>query len=1217
MRTKLLPIGSLVLALFFGARTANRSDQVAGGLPVPVKVEKRNSSKKETIAAPPPKTPSVVSTKDCGDAGATAAFEKEQWWLSQRRSPGCSLSLSPVWREICKLNPARSIHTDTEVDNDLLDPKLTIEQFISRCLGDPHFISSMMASVPDPQRTHLGLLTDRTIEAIQVAAGEARFLPRSHYLPWPSSASNSVGLQLSAESESQSDSPDPGVLIFSDAATPTSSLRPRYLLVFLIPELPTEGLDRKAFSRAVTIMDKVSPSSKIEFDGPNFSGSVASLRALDDGLGDTRCIHAVSGSVTNAEEYEVTKSHCSSSLTLMQTSDDEAICQFVRGAKAFGYKETQIAILSEEGTLYGNQGSQRNSACKDDETAGLWFLHFPREISKLRNAYGAETNKSAASDPATQTGLEIQWQDPQATQHEDVQTYGGQQTPLSQETVLSTLAITLKTQGIKALGILATDPTDEAFLIHSVKKSSPDVRLFLRDPDLLYLRTPDVGSLNGTLLVSNYPIIPENQFWSSTKELPIQLPKELPKQLPERLITFPSAWHEEEYNAFIELIDKAGLAPPGYTMKRLEWRWPAAASTSPDVSDPGKSKPLWLATIGTAGHYPVTLLNSTDVNNVKNVNQAALGLHSLELGPPQFLPFMFWVAIAGLGLLHVFALRVPAAIPSYFKRDFELRDMTDTVTLVRIMCHMIAILTVALAQLIVGSGYLFFYGSGWRYALLACGVGAVTVILVAAAWSQLRTLSALHRQQEPLAVPDERSRIVSPKRIFRTSIIGMVIMVGAGLFWVVMTNRGHFDTAFLHFRDLNLLSGVAPSVPLTSVLLVMYFGIWGYLRRLSYWEHRYVQMFDVRLDAAIAEDLGADVRAIDACLLGPLENSKWMAAYWLALGGSILAFRPWVTLDMVEPSSVWLFVLFFIVLALLTLWLNWFRFINIWVHLRNILEHLENLPIRAAFERLPREKSLPILQWDSPQSSFLLRQVLDKLRALACADASEENVELKKQFELRIDALMNHGVVQTEIVEYRKVVGGSPRATLRTISRSQNDPLLEARSEMTKVIDILSARLLGEYWRRGSSVPKPGVEPPPADLKYVLAEDIVALPFYAYIRKVVSELRNILFFLGIAVSLLFVAFHTYAFRADEAIDWWFFGMFAFMGGGVVVIVAQMERNALLSRLSNGTPGQLGTNFYLQLLKYGTVPFLTIFGSQVPSISNFLLKWVQPAVQALH
>ena len=142
-------------------------------------------------------------------------------------------------------------------------------------------------------------------------------------------------------------------------------------------------------------------------------------------------------------------------------------------------------------------------------------------------------------------------------------------------------------------------------------------------------------------------------------------------------------------------------------------------------------------------------------------------------------------------------------------------------------------------------------------------------------------------------------------------------------------------------------------------------------------------------------------------------------------------------------------------------------------------------------------------------------------------------------------------------------------------------------------------------------------EPQPADLKYLLAEDIVALPFYAYIRKVLSELRNILFFLGLAISLLFAALHTYAFRADKVIDWWFFGLFAFMGGGIAVVIAQMERNALLHQLSDRTPGELGTGFYLQLLKYGTVPLLTIFASQVPSISNLVLKWVQQALEALH
>jgi len=207
----------------------------------------------------------------------------------------------------------------------------------------------------------------------------------------------------------------------------------------------------------------------------------------------------------------------------------------------------------------------------------------------------------------------------------------------------------------------------------------------------------------------------------------------------------------------------------------------------------------------------------------------------------------------------------------------------------------------------------------------------------------------------------------------------------------------------------------------------------------------------------------------------------------------------------------------------------------------------------------------------------------------------------------------------TQVIGYKKVSGGPDIPVVAQVSQNPTIALRDAQDQMTSLIKTLSEQLLQDYWNRGSS----GVEvlkddkPEPADQKFILAEDIVALPFYAYIRKVISELRNILFFLGLAISLLFIALHTYAFRADQAIDWWFFGLFAVMGTGIIVVVAQMERNAFLSRFSDRTAGELGTDFYIQMLKYGTVPFLTIFGSQVPWVSNVVLKWVQPALEALH
>lgn len=113
----------------------------------------------------------------------------------------------------------------------------------------------------------------------------------------------------------------------------------------------------------------------------------------------------------------------------------------------------------------------------------------------------------------------------------------------------------------------------------------------------------------------------------------------------------------------------------------------------------------------------------------------------------------------------------------------------------------------------------------------------------------------------------------------------------------------------------------------------------------------------------------SDFRAIDACLLGPLENRNWMIAFGVVFVISIVAFRPFSTLDMIEPSRVAWFALFFFVLALMSLWVNWFRFMNIWVRLRSILDQLENLPIRTAFERLPRATAMEFIAKHLPASS--------------------------------------------------------------------------------------------------------------------------------------------------------------------------------------------------------------------------------------------------------
>jgi hypothetical protein len=1094
--------------------------------------------------------------------------------------------LAPYWQALCALNPDRRTDTDKDLREGLLSGNSSSDQaeFARRCLGaEAGRVLFVMASVPDPIHTHLGMSFDRALDAIQVAASQDDFLPYAHYLPWTVPQS---GAATEPEAGSANTSSDPGVLILR-RVQPTHTFD--YLVVFLISELPTRGLSREAFLDAKSAIDVLARDQKtIWLAGPIFSGSVVSLTDLADRLSPTACIQAFSGSVSNPPElFMVHSERCKPQLHLLQTKVRPAMRAFIAGIKAFGYKPEQIALLSEEGTKYGSleppakQDSPRPPKLSPEEDAlrGVLLFSFPREISKLRNAYGAESPQPSGDQ--TSQDLPIQWQDPKGIGADDLPDYGAQ-TPNSQQAVLANISTSLRVHGIKLLGIIATNPMDTAFLLRSLKQSARDVRFVLRDPDLLYLRTPDIGSLNGTLLLNNYPLIPQNQDWSSGEPDSPSLDGHVEPDT-DHLITFASATQEGEYNAFIELLEEATHPPEKF--HRLEWNWPAGppisekslvrkggdapCSTQSDSGDP--LPPLWLATIGTAGHFPLTILCQD------HSVEPDLHLDSLPIGKPLYTPWLLWLIVTAIGVLHVCGLAFHKILPGRYKYDFEFMDDTELSRL-KGSCHLIAVLCIALAEWILGSSYVFFRNSvhggndtSPAYRMLFWLVLAITALLLGAA---VYIAHRLYREQGRLA------ELFFP----------VVIFFGAGIWWSFSVFPRTLQNAFVHFRDLNLTSGVAPALPLAFLVLVFYVGILAFLRRLAYWRYRYAAFRHLPLDDHINCDFTASTEAIDRCIQGRFKNRAWSKAFWATLISCLIMYRPWLfPMDMLEPRGVRLLVSAFVCLVLLALWLNWFRFLSIWLSLQEVLDRLETLPIKSGFARLPHENSLPIWRWRSSDSCFLLRQIVDRLRAL-------ETIE--------------PDLVSGTAQNFNQWI--AKQKSLDTVNEKEKE------DQLKKIIDVLVVWLKANYWNRGSAgVLHNNTQPHDSeDEAYILAEDIVVLPFYDYIRHVVVELRNVLFFIVVAFCLLFGALHVYAFGADAAIDWSMIALFIVLGAGVVIVLAHMERNPLLRRLTDGTAEGLGKTFYFDLLKYGTVPLLTVLGSQIPFISNNVLRWLQPAVEAL-
>ena len=92
---------------------------------------------------------------------------------------------------------------------------------------------------------------------------------------------------------------------------------------------------------------------------------------------------------------------------------------------------------------------------------------------------------------------------------------------------------------------------------------------------------------------------------------------------------------------------------------------------------------------------------------------------------------------------------------------------------------------------------------------------------------------------------------------------------------------------------------------------------------------------------------------------------------------------------------------------------------------------------------------------------------------------------------------------------------------------------------------------------------------------------------------------------------------SYPFLSQRTIGWTLTLIFIALSIPVVIIFAQMDKDAILSRLSDTEPGKLDRAFYVRVFSYGALPLLTVLASQFPAIGRFLFSWVQPAIEAMH
>ena len=219
-----------------------------------------------------------------------AAVQRPGPWWATRRFFACTGVNTNLENE--KTKPTPSAVSQAAGNEGRTAPTVIRDVF---CLSGNYSYETLVATIPDPRRTRLGLFTDRVLENIQRGAANRlgiRFAVAA-LQDSPDADERDPEKRLRQRAAVNQEQSEPGILVFRhQPVRENEELRfhRRLLLVFIVGETPTAGINKAQFIKAREYAGKivtlpqagesqpVQPSLRVL--GPTFSGSFASLAEL-------------------------------------------------------------------------------------------------------------------------------------------------------------------------------------------------------------------------------------------------------------------------------------------------------------------------------------------------------------------------------------------------------------------------------------------------------------------------------------------------------------------------------------------------------------------------------------------------------------------------------------------------------------------------------------------------------------------------------------------------------------------------------------------------------------------------------------------------------------------------------------------------------------------------------------------------------------------------
>lgn len=970
--------------------------------------------------------------------------------------------------------------------------------------------------------------------------------------------------------------------------------------VFLVGETPKTGIHQAAFDVAVHLIEDLSGGTindTLKILGPTYSGSALSLRiALERwytrsrGASSSRHrIDVVTGSATApCLEYllQLGPAKAVSFYRAVVPLDVLLYVSLSQLKLRMGWDLRKVVLITELDTAFGQSVQQSGAhmpdrACQPEEMLeGVTVVRFPSHISAIRTARAAagrdktqtDTNQLAQVAPRpSRTDLQLSLADDR--KNRDAVPDASPLSAPANEIAIANLVDAIARDGIRYVGIMATDVRDTLFLADRVRSLARNVTLFGIEGDLLYLHQQVHAAMSGMIVISSSPL-----FISSTSEHPSRTDAygDAPWQ-------FASSFQRGIFQATVELL----------------------SSFSPGAIARNDAGQVWISVVGADALWPLA------------GEESAGSGHAPELMPEQILSFEKLVRLeegkapeSPTGK----AERLVAGSPSV-KADIELLLFAVALCAGAWWLHKAALLpappSVAAAE--VGTRWLLASGLAvlalaaafllvlcelphqevpgssrqpiaWesRQILVWFGLTACYLFLVAAAICAATIRRSPARREPPQGgtpfLPGEKGPGRRRERLL-ASLAGLVLALSglATMPWLgsLICTRWMLCGVDFDQRVRAFASGVSPLVSLAWLIGALYLWVLVELkrRRLTAW-----QRIDWPLAEACEPAFTGGSRLLERIrvLLSTGFSRSWRR--WLVLVG--LALAPlclvWHAMQPVAetPEFGRLLLVLWTFVAVLSA-ISCYRFLRVWQVLRKLLVRIASTPIADRLENLS-----PHLYWQPLQAFGLPLPPFETLiRSL-----------------VRLQQLQGTGALFLNAREARKLTSVLGLA-FDANSRGRVDEEIASRAELEQLIATLSSQLEAH---RG--------EPEVADF--------FAIRVVAYLRYVFAQLRSSLVSAVGPGLLVLLAAAAYTFEPKGAVS---LGLFSLVLGEIVIAVSvfvMMSRDTVLSLIAGNRPGEVTFDWHFtsSLLTFGVLPLLGLIATQIPAAGQVLNGWVKPLLR---